>query len=193
MKKYFPNGETIPGVSFIWPTQVTDAKIEIEIGDNVIFRPPCIIYWGVKLGNNVIISHNAVIREFTIVGNNSKIGNGTTLDGHLTIGKFVSIHTNCFVASKTIIEDYVFIGPGCTITNTKKIKHTRKFPLIEDVSKIEYGARIGGGCTICPGVTIGREALVGAGSVILKDIPPFKKVYGLAAKIQGDVPLDERL
>lgn len=113
------------------------------------------------------------------------------MDGNLTIGNHVSIHTLCFIPNKTIIEDRVFIGPGCIFTNTKKIKHGRSFPLVEKTTNIKFGARIGGGCSILPGITIGKEALIGAGSVVTKDIPDYKAVLGVPAQLFKDVPEDE--
>ena len=194
MRKFSPETPNpFKGVNFIWPNEAKIEDISIEIGENVTFRPPCTIYWGCKIGDNCSINHYTVIREKTIIGKFSKIGNGTTLDGNITIGDNVSIHTNCFIPNNTIIEDYVFIGPSNTITNTKKIKHGRKFPLKEDPTLIKFGARIGGNCTILPNITIGKEALIGAGSLITNDIPDYKISFGVPAKIMGDVPKDEYL
>ena len=85
------------------------------------------------------------------------------------------------------------MGPNCTTTNTKTIVHGRKnLKLFEKGPLIKYGARIGGGVTICPDLTIGREALIGAGAVVTKDIPDFKIAVGIPAKVIGDVPKNER-
>lgn len=186
----------IPGVKFVWPDEAILSDLidnpNIKIGDDVIFRGPCIVYWGVEIGNKCQISHNVIIRENCSIGNYSKIGNGTTLDGYISIGENVSIHTLCFVSSKVNIEDHAFIGPGCIITNTPKIKHGRKYPLIEKPPYIKRAARIGGGTTILPAVTIGEDALIGAGSVVTKDIPGEHVAFGNPAKIIGPIPEDER-
>lgn len=193
MKKFTPESpDSILGVTFIWPTKPVEDDIAIYIGDNVTFRPPCIVYWGCRIDDNAAISHNTILRERTLIGKNSKIGNGTTLDGNLTIGNNVSVHTLCFIPTKTIIEDYVFIGPNCTITNTKNITHGRNFPLLEERAIIHFGARIGGGTTILPGIHIGKEVLIGAGSVVTRNVPDYKVAYGNPAQIIRDVPLNER-
>ena len=81
MKKFRPNSdENISGVTFIWSDEVPESENVIEIGENVLFRPPCIIYWGVKIGDNCIISHNSIIQANTTIGNHSKIGNGSNLE-----------------------------------------------------------------------------------------------------------------
>lgn len=180
-------------VNFVWKTPLDSPDNKIQIGDNVVFRKPCTIYWGSKIGNNCIISHYSVIREKTILGNNTKIGNGVTLDGNLTIGNNVSIHTNVFIPNNTIIEDNVFIGPNCTITNVRNIKHGRDFPLIEETAIIKFGARIGGNCTILPGIKIGVESFIGAGSVITKDIPDYVMAIGVPAKVIKKIPENEIL
>lgn len=192
MKIYHP-GDNIPGVTFIWSSSTESNDNYIEIGENVTFRPPVIIYWGNKIGNKCVISHNAVIREKCELGQNTKIGNNTTLDGYIKIGNNVSIHTLCFIANHTIIEDDVFMGPGCTITNVRKIKHVRKFPLIEETTTIKFGSRIGGGCTLLPGIIIGKEALIGAGSVVTKNVDDYKIAIGVPAKIIKNIPDDERI
>lgn len=194
------NAHLFPEVNFVWKSSEDDISSDdtvennkIYIGNHVLFRKSCTIYWGVKLGNEVIVSHYAVIRENTIIGDQSKIGSNSTLDGYIEIGRNVSIHSNCFVANKTKINDNVFIGPGCTITNVRKIKHGRTIPLIEESTIIQKAARIGGGCTLLPGINIGQESLVGAGSVVTKSVPSYKVVIGVPAKIFDDVPENEYL
>ncbi|WP_457557358.1 acyltransferase [Candidatus Harpocratesius sp.] len=193
MIKITPKNEKIyPEISFQWKNPLDSSDNIVIIGENLKIRPPCTIYWGTQIGNDCTINHYSIIREKSIIGNNSKIGNGTTLDGNLKIGNNVSIHTNCFIANYTIIEDNVFIGPSCTITNVRKIKHGRNFPLIEDTAIIGYASRIGGGCTILPGIKVGREALIGAGSVVTKNIPDNSIAIGVPAKVKGLIPDDEK-
>lgn len=194
MEKITPlNQEKYPNVEFIWTKDRSSPLNKVLIGENVVFRGVCTIYWGCEIGNNCAISHYAVIRENTTLGNNTKVGNSTTLDGHINVGNDVSIHTNCFIANNTIISDKVFIGPGCTITNVRRIKHGRNFPLIEESMKIGFGARIGGGCTLLPGISIGREALIGAGSIVTKNIPEFAIAIGVPTIIKGKISDEELL
>ena len=127
MKRYTPNSENkIPGVSFIWSDKIPENENVIEIGDNVLFRPPCIIYWGTKIGDDCILSHNSIIQANTTIGHHTKIGNGSNLERDLKIGNHVSIHSLCQISVGTIIEDNVFIGPGTITFSEKRIRHGRR-------------------------------------------------------------------
>jgi acetyltransferase-like isoleucine patch superfamily enzyme len=191
MKKYTPKSEKIPGITFIWSKTIPESENVIEIGENVIFRPPCIIYWGTKIGDHCTISHNSIIQANCTIGNHSKIGNGSNIERKVNIGNNVSIHSLCQIAKTSVIEDNVFVGPGTITISTKKIQHGRDFPLEEKGPLIKFAARIGPATTIYPSITIGRESTIGAGSVVTHDIPDYKIAYGSPAKVVKNIPEDE--
>ena len=84
---------------------------------------------------------------------------------------------------------YVFLGPMVVTANDPVMGHKRKNIEVKPKgATILDGARIGCGCAIMPGITIGREALVGAGSLVTKDVPDYAIVYGSPAKVMGRVP-----
>lgn len=91
-----------------------------------------------------------------------------------------------------IIEDHVFIAPFFVGANTPKIVHGRDYPLELKPYRIKFGARIGIAVSVLPGVTIGREALIGAGSLVTKDVPDYAVAFGRPAKIVRIVPIEER-
>ncbi len=192
MKKYTPNSdEKIPGVTFIWSDSVPKQENIIEIGENVLFRPPCIIYWGTKIGDNVTLSHNSIIQAYCTIGDYSKVGNGSNIEFNVTIGNHVSIHSLCQIAKGTIIEDNVFISPGTITTNIKRISHGRDLPMEDKGPHIKFAARIGPSTIIYTNVTIGREATIGAGSVVTQDIPDFQIASGSPAKVVKTISGDE--
>jgi len=193
MKKYTPTSETIPGVTFIWSNDVSEEKNIIEIGENVLFRPPVIIYWGTKIGDKCTISHNAIIQAYCSIGHDTKIGNGSNIEFNVSIGNNCSIHSLCQVAKTTVIEDDVYVGPGVIFISTKRVPHGRNFPLVETGPLIKRGARIDPATTIYPNITIGTQALIGAGSVVTHDIPDYKVAYGSPAKVVKNIPEDELL
>jgi UDP-2-acetamido-3-amino-2,3-dideoxy-glucuronate N-acetyltransferase len=126
-----------------------------------------------------------------IYGEN-EIGEGTKIAalcdiGNCTIGKNCNIQTMVSIPKGTVIEDDVFIGPGVNILNDKYPpsygKHWHKVT-------IKKGASIGGNATILPGVTIGENAMVGAGSVVTKDVKKGATVYGNPAKLKCPNGLD---
>lgn len=146
-----------------------------EIGDDCIIGNNTTICKNVKMGDRVIISHNVVIE------------NGARIGSHVTI------HAQTHLTKDIIIEDDVFFGPNATTSNTRKIKHGRNFPLTIEAPHIKRAVRVGAGATITPGVTIGENALIGAGAVVTKDISACKIALGVPAREVGDVPEEELL
>lgn len=165
-----------------------------EIGENVLIRPNNVIYTGCQIGHNSTLSHNIIMRELSVIGHNTSLGCLIKCEGYMTIGNFCSIHAMNLLSSFMTIEDYVFIGPCTTTINDFRMYYKRE--AIKGEVKgptIKFGARIASSVTIMPGVVVGREAVVGAGAVVTKDVPDFKIVYGVPARIVADVPEEEKL
>lgn len=163
------------------------------IGDGAEIGHGVIIEENVHIGMDTIIAPYAVIRPNTVIGESCIIGIHTVLDGDVRVGDRVTIHSHCYVAKGANIEDDVFIGPGLCALNTKRIVHGRDYDLVLEPFRILRAARIGGGVTILPGVIIGENALVGAGSVVTKDIPSKQMWLGCPAQVFTSVPEDELL
>ncbi len=147
------------------------------IGRRCVVRTNCIIYERVTLGSNCELGHNVLIREDTVIGDNTRVGSGTIIEGQVRIGSNVNIQSNVYIPRQVIIEDNVFIGPCVTITNDKYPPSRRIVPTI-----IRRGAIIGARSIILPGVEIGENAVVGAGSVVTKSVPPRTVVFGVPAR-----------
>ena len=116
-----------------------------------------------------------------------KIGKNTKVDAYVYIEQNVVIGQNCkirpfvFIPTGVIIEDDVFIAPNVTFTNDKYPRAHGEWKLLP--TRVKRGASIGANAVILPGVTIGRHAMVGAGSVVIRDIPDYAVVAGNPAKI----------
>jgi len=159
----------------------------VKIGEFIIIEKDCVI------GDDVLIGHHVVLRENTHIGHDSKIGHFASTEPGARIGNHVSIDKYCHIGRDCVVEDHVFFGFGSVPLDTRRISHGRSFGYKCDPPHIGWGARIGGNVTIMPGVDIGREALIGAGSVVTKDCEPFGIYIGVPAKKAGVVPEDERL
>jgi acetyltransferase-like isoleucine patch superfamily enzyme len=160
---------------------------QIKIGKNVLIRTGVTIYLDVNISDNCWINHNAIIRENVTISEDTTIGSNTICENNVSIGKRCAIHNNTMICAETMIESYVFVGPGVTFTNNSPIGHLRHVPSTIRGAKLRLGCAIGGGVTVCPGVEIGHEAIIAAGAIVTKDIPPRIIVAGNPAKKIKDV------
>jgi len=165
---------------------LTGRKIEsqvLRIGPRAKIRSGTVLYAGSTIGAGLETGHNVVIREENVIGDNLNIWNSSTIDYGCQIGNGVKIHCNVYVAQFTILEDDVFLAPGVMVANDPHplCAHHLKGPTIRK------GARIGINVTLLPGVVVGEGAMVGAGSVVTRDIPPFTVAYGSPARPQKAV------
>ena len=149
----------------------------VKIGENVVIDKNC------RIGDNVFIGHNTVIREGVTIYPNTIIGHLVMIEADTTIGSNVTIQSQCHITKEALIEDRVFFGPMAMCINTWRIKHGRKdIPLIIEGPIIRWGARIGSGSKIMPGIEIGEQAMLAVGAVATASIPPFSVWMGVPAK-----------
>jgi len=155
---------------------------KLQIGNNAVIRSHTVIYAGNKIGDNFQTGHCALIRENNVIGNNVSIGSHTVVERENIIEDDVRIHSHCFIPEFVIIKKKAWIGPRVTILN---VLHP-PCPKWEECAKnvvIEENAKIGGNVTILPRVKIGKNSLIGAGSVVTKDVPPDSVVAGNPARV----------
>lgn len=151
----------------------------LRIGDYAIIRSGTVIYANTTIGERFQCGHHVLIRAEVIIGDRCVVHHKATLEGRIRIGDGVKIMAHVYVPSGTVIGSMVFIGPGTTFLNDK-YPMRRAAPV--EGARIEDHVTIGGGATILPGVRIGRNAFVGAGSVVSKDVPPDTLAYGVPAR-----------
>ncbi len=156
------------------------------IGDGAVIRSHTVIYAGNTIGSNFQTGHHVLVREENSIGDNVSIGTLSVVEHHVIVGNNVRIHTQAFVPEMSILEEGAWIGPNAVITNAA-------YPLSPNVKNelkgahVKKNAKIGANATLLPGITIGENALVGAGAVVTKDVPPNKVVAGNPATIINDV------
>lgn len=144
-----------------------------SIGSNSTIRSFTTIYEDVIIGENFQSGHHAIIREKTTIGKNSSFGSCSETPGRSTIGNYVRIHSKVMLSENNVIEDYVWIFPFVVLTN---VKH----PPVGEFQRttIKEFAQIFSHAVVLPGLTIGRNAIIGAGSLVTKDIADERLVVG---------------
>ncbi|MGQ9481433.1 acyltransferase [Chloroflexus sp.] len=154
-----------------------------------------------QIGDNTRVWHWTQIREDVVIGSESIIGKGCYFDAGVRVGSRVKIQSNVSVFRGVTIEDGVFVGPHACFTNDKTpraINLDGTLKGLEDwtvtPTLVKYGASIGANATIVCGITIGRFAMVAAGSVVTRDVPDYGLVMGNPARLAGYVcPCGSRL
>lgn len=135
-----------------------------QVGDDTKIWQFNVVLPGAKIGNNCNINAHCLIENDVIIGNN------------------VTVKCGVYLWDGLRVEDSVFIGPNVTFTNDKYPK-SKQQPDSFAQTHIKKGASIGAGAVILPGLTIGENALIAAGAIVTKDVPPGAKVIGPAGKI----------
>jgi len=154
-------------------------------------RDTSIIYNDVKIGDGTRIFDFSVIREGCRIGKNCTIGNHVRLNGECIIGDDTTITCGVHLSRMTKVGKNVFIAPGTVVANTRQLKcqHKESCDNMGCVSPVMIGnnVKIGINCTILAGVTIEDNVLIGAGSLVTKDVP--ENIYGFGSPFRdmGDI------
>jgi len=168
------------------PKGKKDGELKTVIGDNSVIRDHTIIYSGNKIGNNFQTGHHVLIRENNDVGNDVMVGSFSEIAFETKIGNNVSFHSDCKIYEKTIIEDDAKFNPGVYILNTKYPYIPGQKPKIDNCI-IRKNARVGAKVVLMPGIELGEWCLIGAGSLVTKNVPKYSIVYGRPAIVKGDI------
>ena len=142
---------------------------------------------GAEVGDGTKIWHFCHVMSGAKIGKSCSLGQNVNVGGTAVIGDGVKIQNNVSVYDGVVVEDDVFLGPSMVFTN---VINPRAFVARKDEYRrtlLRRGCSIGANVTIVCGVTVGEYAMVGAGSVVTKDVPPYALVYGNPARVHGRV------
>ena len=149
-----------------------------------------------QIGEGTKIWAFAHVMAGAVIGSDCNIGDHVFVESGATIGNGVTVKNNALIWKGVQIADYAFVGPNVVFTNDRRPRSPR-MPLMKQkgLSEVDWlvetfveeGASIGANATILPGVRLGKYCMVGAGSVVTKDVPPFTLVAGNPARVVGKV------
>lgn len=134
-----------------------------------------------KIGRSTFVWQFVVILENAEIGENCNINSHNFIENDVVIGNNVTVKSGVYLWDGIRIEDDVFIGPNVTFTNDK-FPRSKQYPKEFQKTVIKKGASIGAGAIILGGVTIGEKAIVAAGALVTKDVPPYTLVKGSPAR-----------
>jgi acetyltransferase-like isoleucine patch superfamily enzyme len=168
------------------PRGFAAGELRTVIGQGAVIRSHTVIYAGNVIGQGFQTGNKVNIRESNNIGDHVSVGTLSVIEHHVEIGNGVRIHSQVFIPEYSVVEDDAWIGPNVVFTNalypqSPNAKKNLKGPAVR------RKAKIGANVTILPGVVIGENALVGAGSVVIRDVPPGAVVVGNPAKIIKNV------
>lgn len=157
-------------------------KHELNIGEGAVIRSGCILYSGSEIGNNFQAGHQVTIREQVTIGNNVSAGTLTDIQGYCKIGNYVRMHSSVHVGQQSIIDDCCWIYPYVVLTNdptppseTELGVHIHSFAIIATNS------------IILPGIEISSDSLIGAGSIVTRNVEKYQVIVGNPGKSIGDI------
>jgi acetyltransferase-like isoleucine patch superfamily enzyme len=157
-----------------------------------VIHPTAEVESGAEIGPSTRVWHFAHIRYGAVVGDHCNIGHSVYIDSGVVVGDNVKLQNRVSLYRGVTLEDGVFVGPHVTFTNDKyprAITTTGVAVSEEDWTPVptlvRYGASIGAGAVILPGITVGQWAMVGAGALVTRDVPDHGLVTGVPARLVG--------
>jgi acetyltransferase-like isoleucine patch superfamily enzyme len=165
----------------------------LVLGAGSLVSTGAVVFAGTTIGEGGVVGDQACIRERCVIGNDVVVGRGSLVENDTAIGDRTKIQADAYVTAYSTVEEDVFIAPCVVTTNDNFMGRTEKRHALRKGPTIRRGARIGGGAVLLPGIEIGEEAFVGAGAVVLRDVPARALMVGNPARQIREVPEEELL
>jgi acetyltransferase-like isoleucine patch superfamily enzyme len=178
----------VPQVAGIIQRPLKHDLPRLEIGKHCVIGACVVLYMGTTIGDDTLIGDLSCIREECKIGNRVVIGRGVMLNYNIEIRDRARIMDASHFGGDIVVEEDAFVGPHVSTANDNTIG--LQPGTIRRGPRICRGASIGVGAILLAGVTIGEQAIVGAGALVLENVPARKIAMGMPAKINGDVPAE---
>lgn len=152
----------------------------IEAGASICAQ--AIVFAGAHIGEGAIIGDQSYVRERTTIGAGSVVGRGACVDNDVVIGARVRLQSHVYITAFSVVEDDVFVGPCAMTTNDNTMARQHADDELRGAT-LRRACRIGGGAVLTPGIEVGEEAFVAAGSVVTNDVPSRGVVIGVPGRV----------
>ena len=166
----------------------------IQASNDIFIHPTADVSIQAKIGEGTRIWHHCQVRENAIIGRGCILGKGVYIDFGVQIGDHVKIQNGAYLYHGATIDSGVFIGPNAVLTNDKRPRAINPDGALKTDDdwevgpiRVRYGASIGTGVIILPGVTVGEFAMIGAGSIVTRNVCEYALVLGNPAQHVGYV------
>jgi acetyltransferase-like isoleucine patch superfamily enzyme len=165
----------------------------LELGAGTIVSTGAVVFAGTAIGERAVVGDQACVRERCTIGDDVVIGRGSLVENDTSVGALTKIQAHAYITAYSLLEENVFIAPCVITTNDNFMGRTERRHELVKGPTIRRGARIGGGAVLLPGIEVGEEAFVGAGAVVLRDVPARAVMVGSPARQIREVPDEELL
>jgi UDP-2-acetamido-3-amino-2,3-dideoxy-glucuronate N-acetyltransferase len=160
-------------------------RLVIESGATICCY--AIVCWGARVGADAVIGDHVFLREHAEIGQETVIGHGAAIGRGVRIGARVRLQNSVIVAPESLIEDDVFFGPLVAVTNDQTLGRREATGVRLEGAVARRGCRVGANAVLLPGVEIGVEAIVAAGSVVTRSVPDRMVAMGAPARVTRSV------
>lgn len=165
----------------------------LTVGEGSIVGTGVVLYRGASIDGKVLMADLSTVRENVTVGRGTIVGRGVTIENFCSVGRYCKLESESYLCAYSTLEDRVFVAPGVVTSNDNFVGRTQeRFKHFKGVT-VKKGGRIGACSVTLPGVVIGEDALVAAGSTVTKDVEPRMLVMGKPARPLRPVPVEQLL
>ena len=158
----------------------------LVVGEGATICAAAVVLAGARVGARAVVGDQAHVRERASLGEGSVVGRGSAIDNDVSIGARVRIQTDCYLTAYSLVEDDVFVAPRVMTTNDNAMGRHERGQRLQGAT-LRRACRVGAGVLLLPGIEVGEEAFVAAGSLVTRDVSARSVVMGTPARAIREV------